>query len=108
MPDRLSAVQSPKNRVGKIFIGYLRKSEGVSTVAAFSTRARRSYRSHPSGRRCTRRGVLTFHVVAHASKALDAVRRQQQKLDYRLSSTRSSFVNAATVLHFKVRADPGC
>jgi len=39
-PDRFSAVLGPKNRVGKIFIDYLRNSKGASTVAAFSARAR--------------------------------------------------------------------
>nr|WP_213769143.1 DNA ligase D [Caballeronia sp. dw_19] len=40
MPDRFSAVLGPKNRVGKIFIDYLRNGKGASTVAAFSARAR--------------------------------------------------------------------
>jgi bifunctional non-homologous end joining protein LigD len=40
MPGRFSAVLGPKNRVGKIFIDYLRNSKGASTVAAFSARAR--------------------------------------------------------------------
>ncbi|WP_084534247.1 DNA ligase D [Paraburkholderia dilworthii] len=40
VPQRLSAVLGPKNRVGKIFIDYLRNSRGASTVAAFSVRAR--------------------------------------------------------------------
>lgn len=40
LPDRFSAVLGPKNRVGKIFIDYLRNSRGASTVAPFSVRAR--------------------------------------------------------------------
>ncbi|TGP40301.1 DNA ligase D [bacterium M00.F.Ca.ET.228.01.1.1] len=40
VPQRFSAVLGPKNRVGKIFIDYLRNSRGASTVAAFSVRAR--------------------------------------------------------------------
>jgi bifunctional non-homologous end joining protein LigD len=40
IPDRFSAVLGPKNRVGKIFVDYLRNSKGASTVAAFSARAR--------------------------------------------------------------------
>jgi bifunctional non-homologous end joining protein LigD len=40
VPERFSAVSGPKNRVGKIFIDYLRNSRGASTVAPFSVRAR--------------------------------------------------------------------
>ncbi|MFC0402981.1 DNA ligase D [Paraburkholderia rhizosphaerae] len=40
VPDRFSAVLGPKNRVGKIFIDYLRNGRGASTVAPFSVRAR--------------------------------------------------------------------
>nr|WP_318290045.1 DNA ligase D [Paraburkholderia sp. BL8N3] len=40
MPERFSSVLGPKNRVGKIFIDYLRNSKGASTVAVFSARAR--------------------------------------------------------------------
>ena len=40
LPDRFSAVSGPKNRVGKIFIDYLRNSRGASTVCAWSVRAR--------------------------------------------------------------------
>lgn len=40
LPQHFSAVSGPKNRVGKIFIDYLRNSQGASTVAAFSVRAR--------------------------------------------------------------------
>jgi hypothetical protein len=39
-PDRFSAVLGPKNRVGKIFVDYLRNGRGASTVAPFSVRAR--------------------------------------------------------------------
>jgi bifunctional non-homologous end joining protein LigD len=40
LPDHFSAVSGPRNRVGKIFIDYLRNSRGASTVAPFSVRAR--------------------------------------------------------------------
>ncbi|AUM69956.1 DNA ligase D [Pseudomonas fluorescens] len=40
MPDRLTATMGPKNRVGKIFVDYLRNARGASTVAAYSVRAR--------------------------------------------------------------------
>ncbi len=40
IPGRFSAISGPRNRVGKIFIDYLRNSKGASTVAAFSVRAR--------------------------------------------------------------------
>lgn len=39
-PDRLSAVAGPKNRVGKIYIDYLRNGMGATTVCAYSLRAR--------------------------------------------------------------------
>lgn len=40
IPERFSAVSGPKNRVGRIFIDYLRNSSGATTVAAYSVRAR--------------------------------------------------------------------
>ncbi|HSC80618.1 MAG TPA: DNA primase small subunit domain-containing protein, partial [Chitinolyticbacter sp.] len=40
LPERFSATSGPKNRVGKIFIDYLRNGRGASTVAAYSLRAR--------------------------------------------------------------------
>ncbi|MFJ4067245.1 DNA ligase D [Pseudomonas sp. NPDC089996] len=39
-PDRLSAISGPKNRVGKIFIDYLRNGKGATTACAYSLRAR--------------------------------------------------------------------
>ncbi|WP_449433028.1 DNA ligase D [Pseudomonas putida] len=39
-PDRLSAVSGPKNRVGRIFIDYLRNGKGATTASAYSLRAR--------------------------------------------------------------------
>ncbi|MFG3453028.1 DNA ligase D [Stutzerimonas stutzeri] len=40
LPKHFSAVSGPKNRVGRIFIDYLRNSQSASTVAAYSVRAR--------------------------------------------------------------------
>lgn len=40
LPKRFTAKMGPRNRVGKIFIDYLRNSRGASTVAAWSVRAR--------------------------------------------------------------------
>jgi bifunctional non-homologous end joining protein LigD len=40
LPERFVSKMGPKNRVGKIFIDYLRNSRGASTVAAYSVRAR--------------------------------------------------------------------
>ncbi|MGM9484053.1 DNA ligase D [Roseateles sp. NT4] len=40
IPQRFVAKSGPSNRVGKIFIDYLRNGEGQTTVAAFSARAR--------------------------------------------------------------------
>lgn len=39
-PERIAAKMGPKNRVGKIFVDYLRNQRGASTVVAFSARAR--------------------------------------------------------------------
>ncbi|MET0982130.1 MAG: DNA primase small subunit domain-containing protein, partial [Telluria sp.] len=39
-PDRYSAKSGAKNRVGKIFIDYLRNGQGATTVCAWSVRAR--------------------------------------------------------------------
>ena len=41
IPQRFVARSGPKNRVGKIFIDYLRNGFGASTVCAWSARARR-------------------------------------------------------------------
>jgi len=40
IPQRFAAKSGPKNRVGKIFIDYLRNGEGATTVSAWSARAR--------------------------------------------------------------------
>lgn len=40
LPDRFSAKMGARNRVGKVFVDYLRNNRGSSTVAAFSVRAR--------------------------------------------------------------------
>ncbi len=40
IPQHFSAVSGPKNRIGKIFIDYLRNGQGASTVSAYSARAR--------------------------------------------------------------------
>ena len=40
LPERFTATMGPKNRVGKIFVDYLRNTRGASTVAAYSVRAR--------------------------------------------------------------------
>jgi len=40
LPERFSATMGPQNRIGKIFIDYLRNARGASTVAPYSVRAR--------------------------------------------------------------------
>jgi bifunctional non-homologous end joining protein LigD len=41
IPERLVAKSGGSNRVGRVFIDYLRNGHGQTTVAAFSARARR-------------------------------------------------------------------
>ena len=40
IPDRFVAKAGPANRVGKIFVDYLRNTQGATTAAAYSARAR--------------------------------------------------------------------
>ena len=40
LPDRFAFKSGPKNRVGKIFIDYLRNGRGATTIIAWSARAR--------------------------------------------------------------------
>ena len=40
LPDRFVAKSGPKNRIGRIYIDYLRNGYGATTVAAWSARAR--------------------------------------------------------------------
>jgi bifunctional non-homologous end joining protein LigD len=40
IPERFSAVSGPANRVGKVYVDYLRNGKGQTTAAAFSARAR--------------------------------------------------------------------
>jgi bifunctional non-homologous end joining protein LigD len=40
LPDRIAFKSGPKNRVGKIFVDYLRNGQGATTVCAWSVRAR--------------------------------------------------------------------
>jgi bifunctional non-homologous end joining protein LigD len=40
LPDRFSAVSGPKNRVGRIFIDYLRNGLGATTICTFAARTR--------------------------------------------------------------------
>ena len=44
LPVQFSATSGPRNRIGKIFVDYLRNSKGATTVAAYSTRARAGLR----------------------------------------------------------------
>ncbi|WP_322044066.1 DNA ligase D [Paraburkholderia sp. J67] len=40
IPERFSAISGPKNRIGKVYVDYLRNGMGQTTAAAFSARAR--------------------------------------------------------------------
>jgi bifunctional non-homologous end joining protein LigD len=40
LPDRFVAKSGPRNRVGRIYVDYLRNGRGATTVAAWSVRAR--------------------------------------------------------------------
>lgn len=40
IPDRFSAVSGPRNRIGRIFIDYLRNGRGATTINAYAARTR--------------------------------------------------------------------
>nr|WP_225031038.1 hypothetical protein [Paraburkholderia sp. XV] len=40
IPQRFSAVSGPRNRIGKVFVDYLRNGRGATTAVALSPRAR--------------------------------------------------------------------
>jgi bifunctional non-homologous end joining protein LigD len=40
LPQRFVAKSGPRNRIGKIFVDYLRNARGATTATAFSARAR--------------------------------------------------------------------
>ncbi|MDB5993237.1 MAG: ATP-dependent ligase [Pseudomonas sp.] len=40
LPERFSAVSGPKNRIGRIFIDYLRNGLGATTICAYAARTR--------------------------------------------------------------------
>jgi bifunctional non-homologous end joining protein LigD len=40
IPSQFVALSGPRNRVGKVFVDYIRNSRGATTVAAYSVRAR--------------------------------------------------------------------
>ncbi|WP_053572294.1 DNA ligase D [Caballeronia cordobensis] len=40
IPERFSAISRPANRLGKVYVDYLRNGKGQTTAAAFSARAR--------------------------------------------------------------------
>ncbi len=40
IPERFSAISGPANRLGKVYVDYLRNGKGQTTAAAFSARAR--------------------------------------------------------------------
>jgi bifunctional non-homologous end joining protein LigD len=41
LPDRFVAKSGPKNRVGRVFVDFIRNSMGATTASAFSARARK-------------------------------------------------------------------
>ena len=61
IPQRFVAKSGPKNRVGKIFIDYLRNGLGATTVCAWSARAGRGWESRYPwlGTNCRRCAVAT-------------------------------------------------
>jgi bifunctional non-homologous end joining protein LigD len=40
IPSRFVALSGPRNRVGKVFVDYIRNGRGATTATAFSARAR--------------------------------------------------------------------
>ncbi|HEY0286451.1 MAG TPA: DNA ligase D [Pseudomonas sp.] len=78
LPERFTATMGPKNRVGKIFIDYLRNTRGASTVTAYSVRARAGL---PVSVPITREELPTLNSAAQWTIANLQVRLRKLKAD---------------------------
>ncbi|QQX87180.1 DNA ligase D [Cupriavidus necator] len=98
IPQRFVAKSGPRNRVGKIFIDYLRNGVGATTVAAFSARARPGLGvSMPVWweELDTLQGAAQW-TVANAGPRLDALAADDPWADY--AGTRQAITRAAARL----------
>ncbi|MCY1206208.1 Multifunctional non-homologous end joining protein LigD [compost metagenome] len=98
IPQRFVAKSGPRNRVGKIFIDYLRNGVGATTAAAFSARARPGLGvSMPVWweELDTLQGAAQW-TVSNAGTRLDAVAADDPWADY--ADTRQAITRAAARL----------
>ncbi|WP_340526384.1 DNA ligase D, partial [Cupriavidus necator] len=98
IPQRFVAKSGPRNRVGKIFIDYLRNGVGATTVAAFSARARPGLGvSMPVWweELDSLQGAAQW-TVANAGPRLDALAADDPWADY--AETRQAITRAAARL----------
>ncbi|RDK05534.1 DNA ligase D [Cupriavidus lacunae] len=98
LPQRFVAKSGARNRVGKIFIDYLRNSMGATTVAAFSARARPGLGvSIPVSweELDTLTGAAQW-TVANVGPRLDALEADDPWADY--AGTRQAITRAAARL----------
>lgn len=78
IPERFVAKMGPQNRIGKIFIDYLRNQRGASTVCAYSVRARPGL---PVSVPITREELLTLKSSAQWNINNLHARLEKQKTD---------------------------
>ena len=105
VPQRFVAKSGPKNRVGKIFVDYLRNGFGATTVAAWSVRARQGLGiSVPVS--WDELGSLTGGAHWRAGRLGARISIGNEPWS-RIEKSRNSLSNAMKQLGFKIVKRPG-
>ena len=105
VPQRFVAKSGPKNRVGKIFVDYLRNGFGATTVAAWSVRARQGLGiSVPVS--WDELGLLTGGAHWRAGRLGARISIGNEPWS-RIEKSRNSLSNAMKQLGFKIVQRPG-